>query len=54
MQPPDNRIRTCAQINRSGTDGLQATAFELSPRCMARLGQGLRVGAGPSPSAAAP
>jgi hypothetical protein len=48
IQSPDNRIRSYFQINRSDKHGLQATAYELSPRYLLPLGQSFSIGAGPS------
>ena len=48
IQSPDNRIRTYAKLHRASEDGVKATTFELSPRYMLPVGNGLSVGAGPS------
>lgn len=48
IQDPDNRMRTALKLHRGSEDGVKATIFELSPRYMLPVGNGLSVGAGPS------
>jgi hypothetical protein len=48
IQDPDKRIRTALKLHSGKEDGLRATVFELSPRYMLPVGNGLSVGAGPS------
>lgn len=48
IQDPNNRIRTHVNYGRVSEDGVKVHAFELSPRYMVPVAQGLSIGAGPS------
>jgi hypothetical protein len=48
IQDPNNRIRTHVNYGRISENGLKVHAFELSPRYMVPVAQGLSIGAGPS------
>lgn len=48
VQDPQNRIRTHINLGHNSKDGVRVNSFELSPRYMLPVGQGLSVGAGPS------
>lgn len=48
LQDPQNRMRTHLNLGRYSKNGVKVTSFELSPRYMVPVGQGLTVGAGPS------
>lgn len=48
VQDPDKRVRTALKLHSGKKDGVRATVFELSPRYMLPMGNGLSLGAGPS------
>jgi hypothetical protein len=48
VQSPDKRIRTAVKFSRSSQNDLKVTSFELSPRYMVPVGNGVTLGAGPS------